>query len=925
MAKKKVKTCDEFIREALGFIHGDDEEAKLSKDDWNDQVSERYSQNRNLYSYRINDFTSSELVGRNGNYFQLVNSMNRFDGIIENMSDPVQKSMGIAVRHFIFPEFEKCIKDGQIQEIKACMSELRENFEIPPEVNREFRALVKASDRNIGGDMKKVMTDKCVNLHYGDIPQEDRLNTLNVLMSTFSDKNIFTGFDGKKRVNQTQPMTDILEIVNKNAEEILKIAKGEKSDVFKKATPDEERDLASIKDIYKKMSPAEKEAFENSVKGFTKIENYANMDITPNVTAASLVFDKNPIVDLTAESFVEKQKKNELSPTETEWGETTIDRMVKAIYTDDELKTLEKAGIDPAMGILVDGKAVNWAPDNSEPTTDFKFNKIKKNADIKCGIAAKAMEGAKLDVCKFVPDGHGGFINGPITPVKTDISMNTETRSLWTILKQLFGFVVTLKDKVKVANEAQRDYQIDPANANTVSAARRAAEVTQIRNALARYNADMSELDLNFFSGAYNTSSYDKNRLEKINEGIQNDLQYTDFEGNPRRILKSLNRNVSRANLAIMYGMSKGYSYEEMTDKSTDGINLRSRIGKEFVSEIKVMTYDEFANSSNVEKNDVTREAYNRYLLDRVQNIEKVCASSYDVLSKLPIPRLDPSNHRDFGDSFIKQYALGKMAMDFSQSYEPLKENKIAPTNAEAQRATERAGDVYSYTAGRIKPFTSLQYCLEYYLMYMSSDMYLSEKTDGLTADNLDGMFAYSAGKAKGMLSYYYDNSEDIRTIGDYLDNKKLGYEVSALSLTNEQAPANLSDNTVKGFAEYYLPSANHDFSLVMINDDTHTMLNNGVAERYYSIYNDVKNEMRELETALDKYEDALSDKEKELPFLEKYNAIARKTSINAIEREETVKEKISFNDLFENNTSSALAKKPEAAEKPMTMSGMKM
>ena len=535
------------------------------------------------------------------------------------------------------------------------------------------------------------------------------------------------------------------------------------------------------------------------------------------------------------------------------------------------------------------------------------------------------MEGAKLDVCKFVPDGHGGFTNGPITPVKTDISMNTETRSLWTILKQLFGFVVTLKDKVKVANEAQRDYQIDPANANTVSAARRAAEVTQIRNALARYNADMSELDLNFFSGAYNTSSYDKNRLEKINEGIQNDLQYTDFEGNPRRILKSLNHNVSRANLAIMYGMSKGYSYEEMTDKSTDGINLRSRIGKEFVSEIKVMTYDEFANSSNVEKNDVTREAYNRYLLDRVQNIEKVCASSYDVLSKLPIPRLDPSNHRDFGDSFIKQHALGKMAMDFSLSYEPLKENKIAPTNAEAQRATERAGDVYSYTAGRIKPFTSLQYCLEYYLMYMSSDMYLGEKTDGLTADNLDGMFAYSAGKAKGMLSYYYDNSEDIRTIGDYLDNKKLGYEVSALSLTNEQAPANLSDNTIKGFAEYYLPSANRDFSLVMINDDTHTMLNNGVAERYYSIYNGVKNEMRELETALDKYEDALSDKEKELPFLEKYNAIARKTSINAIEREETAKEKISFNDLFENNTSSALAKKPEAAEKPMTMSGMKM
>lgn len=922
MAKKKVKNIDEFIREALGFIHGDEAE-KLSKKSWNEQVKERYYTNRNLYSYRINDFKTSDLVGRNGNYFQLINSMNRFDKIIENMADPVQKAMGIAVRHFIFPEFEKCVKDGQIQEIKACMSELKENFEIPAEVSREFRGLVKASDRNISGDMKKVIANKCVDLHYGDVPQEDRLNTLNVLMSTFSDRNIFTGFDGKKRVNQTQPMTDILEIVNGNAEEILKIAKGEKSDAFKKATPEEERDLASIKDIYKKMGPAEKEAFENSVRGFTKIENYANMDITPNVTTANLVFDKNPIVDLTAESFVEKQKSNDLSPTETEWGETNIDRMVKALYTDDELKTLEKAGIDPAMGILVDGKAVNWNEEIKTPTLSFRFNEIKKNADTKCAIAAKAMEGAKLDVCKFVPDGHGGFTNGPIVPVKTDMSMNTETRSFWTILKQLFGFVVTLKDKVKVANEAQRDYQIDPANAKTVSAARRSAEVAQIRNALARHSDNMSKLDLDFFSGAYN--AYDKNRLEKINEGILSDLTYTDYNGVEQKALQGMDSSSSRTSLAIMYGMSKGYTYEELTDKSADGANLRSRIGKEFVSEIKVMTYDEFAKSSNVEKNDVTRDAYNRYLLDRVQNIEKVCANSYDTLIKQPITRLDPSNHREFTDNFIKQYALGKMAMDFSQSYATLKENKIAPTNGEAQKVTDRAGAVFGFTSGKIQPFIKLQGCLEAYLEYMSSDMYLSEKTDALTADKPEGQFAYCSGKAKGILSYFYNNSDDMRTVADYLDDKKAGYEVSALSSLVNDTPKNLGDNACEAFAKFYLPSENPDFSPVMINDDTHVMLNQGIAERYYSNYNNVKNEMRGLETAMDKYDEALTDKEKELPFLEKYDAIARKTSINAIERKENVNERISFNDLFENNTPTALANKPKAAEKSMSMDGIKM
>lgn len=923
MAKKKVKNIDEFIREALGFIHGDETE-KLSKKSWNEQVKERYDTNRNLYSYRINDFKTSDLVGRNGNYFQLINSMNRFDKIIENMADPVQKAMGIAVRHFIFPEFEKCVKDGQIQEIKACMSELKENFEIPPEVSREFRSLAKASDRNISGDMKKVMANKCTDLHYNEVPQEDRLNTLNVLMSTFSDRNIFTGFDGKKRVNQTQPMTDILEIVNGNAEEILKIAKGKKSDSFSKATAEEKRDLASIRDIYKNMSPEEKEAFENSVRGFTKIENYANMDITPNVKIANLVFDKNPIVDLTAESFVEKQKSNDLSPTETEWGETNIDRMVKALYTDDELKTLEKAGIDPAMGILVDGKAVNWNEEIKAPTLSFRFNEIKKNADTKCAIAAKAMEGAKLDVCKFVPDGHGGFTNGPIVPVKTDMSMNTETRSFWTILKQLFGFVVTLKDKVKVANEAQRDYQIDPANAKTVSAARRSAEVAQIRNALARHSDNMSKLDLDFFSGAYN--AYDKNRLEKINEGILKDLTYTDYNGVERPALKTMGCNSSRANLAIMYGMSKGYTYEELTDKSADGANLRSRIGKEFISEVKVMSYDEFAKKSQVEKNDVTRDAYNKYLLERFQNIEKVCANSYDELIKQPITRLDPSNHREFTDNFIKQYALGKMAMDFSQSYATLKENKIAPTNGEAQKVTDRAGAVFDFTSGRIQPFIKLQGCLESYLWYMSSDTYLREKTDNITAKTKDGIFAYCSGKAKGILSYFYNESDDMKTVADYLDNKKVGYEVAALSFVMGDIPDGLGDKACEAFAKFYLPSENPDFSLVMINDDTHVMLNQGIAERYgTTVYNPIKETMHEFETAMDKYDEVLTDKEKELPFLEKYDAIARKTSINAIERKENVNERISFNDLFENNTPTALAKKPEAAEKSMSMGGMKM
>lgn len=283
----------------------------------------------------------------------------------------------------------------------------------------------------------------------------------------------------------------------------------------------------------------------------------------------------------------------------------------------------------------------------------------------------------------------------------------------------------------------------------------------------------MSELDLEFFSGAYNTTSYDKDRLEKINNGILKDLTYTDYRGVEQPALKTMGRNTSRANLAIMYGMSKGYTYEELTEKSADGANLRSRIGKEFISEVKVMSYDEFANKSQVEKNDVTRDAYNKYLLERFQNIEKVCANSYDALIKQPITRLDPSNHREFTDNFIKQYALGKMAMDFSQSYDTLQNNFIAPTDPDAQRVTNRAGAVFEFTSGKIQPFIKLQGCLESYLGYMSSDTYLREKIDNITAKTKDGIFAYCSGKAKGILSYFYNESDDMKTVDLFDENKQ--------------------------------------------------------------------------------------------------------------------------------------------------------
>lgn len=103
-------------------------------------------------------------------------------------------------------------------------------------------------------------------------------------------------------------------------------------------------------------------------------------------------------------------------------------------------------------------------------------------------------------------------------------------------------------------------------------------------------------------------------------------------------------------------------------------------------------------------------------------------------------------------------------------------------------------------------------------------------------------------------------------------------------------------------------------------------MLNQGIAERYgTTVYNPIKETMHEFETAMDKYEELLTDEEKKLPFIEKYNVIAGKTSTNAIEREETINEEISLADLFDENKQTTAMPKDKGTEKPLSMGGKSM
>lgn len=922
MPKTKIKSYEDLLKFAVGSTYNADD-AAISKEELDERVQERYKANGETNTYRINDINNGYAWGLSGYCSRIINSMNRLDQAIENETDPVQKAMGMAVRRFAFPELERIIEDDIFDMAKSSRDDIYSNFDVSKDAADKFDKRIEQAEKNISGDRDKLWYADINKLHYADIPAAEQLNTLDLLMKAFTDKKAFTNVDGIREVNQNQPMTDVLEQVNKNAKEILGKMKGEKGANFKPSTEAEKNDFEALKAQYEKMSAAEKASYEDAIAGFTKIENYADMDITPKIKSANLIFDKHPVVDLTAESFVQKQSRNELSPTETEWGETNIDRMVQSLYTDDELDALRKAGIDPAMGILVDGKGVDWQP-NTTNSTNFHENTVRQNADIKCGIAAKAMEGAQLDVCKFVPDGKGGYKSGPVVPVKTDLSMKTQRRSLWTMLKQLFGFTVTLKDKVKQANDAEREYQVNPDNAKIPAAAKRNAEVIAMRNKFSEQNKLSSAMDLDFFESVYPTDNPKADKHDAISSGIRKDAIFTTFDNNQGEIVKTVGRESSRVNLAILYGMANGHSYDEMTADTPEAKNLRRQTGKAFVEEFKVMSYDEFTKSKNLEANDESRKQYNSFVLGKMQNLERICVYGYDAMCKEQMPKLDPSNHAEFTDKFMKMHHLGKMAMDFSQSYEPLARNKIAPTDPAAARITDRAGAFYDYTSGKLQPFIRLQSALETYAKYMSSTDYVEP------SNKFDPRYAANAGKSKAMLSYFNSKSGDISKIGDFLDNGELGASICSMGYAVTMDTPGFNDSIGLEHAKYYLPSENPDFSIVGIDDKNKVIYDCGHKQSYGEIYSAISAGMNGFTAKAERYEKMLSAEQKELPFVDRYEAINDKMSQRAAEKKAireaaAINEEISFADLFEEKEQPVSMPKNKGTEKPLSMGGKGM
>lgn len=862
--KPILETYEEFMEAAVDAALG--EAMNKDKQGWDIEVEDRYNANKDLRYFNMKNY-DKRIVGRTTNITDIFEAANRLDDFIKYQKDPVKKAMAMALRRAAWDYYDKYLEGNTFSTCYNALENVREKYRITTELGNQLRKKDREMIQLAQGKDEKDEEGKSLIASYRkfeNMPIGEQVRLVTSFVKSFTGRNVLKDHHGNV-LPPVQSEEYFMDLVNKEAQNICAAAaKGDKKK-FGAKDEYENRDFADLASSFKQATKQQREGYSNAIKEFKDKDHYANMDIALDIDHLDLTLENNPIIDISVEQFIEKEskkdKKNQqgelvgLSYAEIEWGEANIDSMLRGLYTDDEYKKLRRAGIDPAMGLMVDGKPLDWFKVTEYGASYDKQDTLTR-ARQKCNVLAKALNGSKIDAFKFVPDGKGGLKKGKLYPVKTNLEMKTDQppkRSIWEWIKKFFGFSVkpTIKEKIQKANEETRDYlsYFDPDKKsrglppeeviNLLSEAKRDELSTKLKVNIDRDARNLNVFEKEFFGDVFdkypnddmndefnfsfdNINDNEMSKEQRLQKKVKSAFSFIDYNEYDKKneagraeakkyvpdstdIISTMGRQGSRVNMAILYGMTMGYTYDEMTDTSLNGKERRKEVGEYFIKEFATMDYDKFMQSKNLQDNDKTREAYLNYTLGKKEKLELFSLRALEAIEREPIIRPNPQDYNEVVGQITKMNGFFNMAHDFIQSIQPLTANKIAPTNTKANILTDRSSTIHDYINSKLYPVSSMAFCTKRLSNALASDTFVR------TSDTVDDPYTVTwAAQSKAALIYYYDQTIDLKNYGDIMNDAKLNSYLSAVVFESR------SDNFTEKQAETYLK---YDLQIPLANN----------------------------------------------------------------------------------------------------------
>lgn len=564
-----------------------------------------------------------------------------------------------------------------------------------------------------------------------------------------------------------------------------------------------------------------------------------------------------------SDTFTKNVNEKTLSEKEIEWGAKCIDDMLKSIYTEEELGRLKAAGIDPATGILVDGKPIDFYQTGSKYEKIFGSLDATRSGTIKCQIVANALEGKKLDVIKFDVDEKGAVTAKEAVPVNTEVKVSAKSTNFFRRFLESIGLLSPKPDKkIIAANNEPRDYteffaesapeqaerdrfknemndakekfankQLDdikvktPQKSEMLSKAQRHAISMQCRAESAKHTDLVKKMDEEFFADLIPEKRRPGLSLDNaIGINIRKCFKLSnDKNATISSIDASIDRRPTRISVVLLYGMTQGHSLDELT--APENSELRKTIGKQFIKDMGTKTIEDFAKSNGLDKDAAeTKNQYKAYFNEQREKIEKFYIDGFEKFRLEPLDIPDPNNYTEFVQKYSKLSLLGSIAKDIEQTSASLVKNTY-DNSAEDAELNNRYSAFMKYITNEIGSFKTIN--LDNYFAFLASPDFAESRDE----KNVVGVNLAAQGKAAAQ--YLYDKTRGMDYVANFIDNEELSANNMGLCFTTNSEDKSLADAAYKSF----LCTNNPDMKTVLYDENSKQLLQFGANNEKGTVY----------------------------------------------------------------------------------------
>lgn len=431
---------------------------------------------------------------------------------------------------------------------------------------------------------------------------------------------------------------------------------------------------------------------------------------------------------------------------------------------------------------------------NGEPVFSPEFNGKSGYEDkAKCVLIASALEGKRIAA---VPLHNNGLPNTSFSPSPVTVLDTVETiKSLWEKILEFFG--------LGRSNSIERSNRLD--SSKRISDAEKLNDVNSIPREMGLEILDKTKPDMEFEQKAEQLNEAAKREADRRNElmdknfrefvsgmcpdieitdgdqrqkagfMIQDAVSYTFSQKENKSFLGTLARDGSLTHFMYLYGMTKGYTLDQML--FSDEVD-RAAIGKEFIEEFSIKKLDEFAKDKQLDVSaEETNKLYSEYVLGKQKGVVKLSAEMYDTLKKQEFTAPDPSNPESVIANYVKQSTLFSMVGDFSQVFTGMNDNKLDPDNKSIQQENERATAMSNYEYFTLTSMQSYSTTYDKYIRYLTDYVNMGIPEDSEDRDKVD-MAAYG----KRFLEGAVDWTKGKKTVGDIISDEKLSREINSMA-----------------------------------------------------------------------------------------------------------------------------------------------